>query len=92
MATAKKKSPKLTADKRRQLKTSEFALPGRDPSVKGAKGTYPMDTPGRAAAALGKATRFASPAQKAVIKKRVAAKYPSMGTAGAARKTAAKKK
>jgi len=73
-----KKSPKITASKRRGLKTSDFALPGKDKDVKGAKGTYPIDTPGRARAALGRATQFASPAQQATIKKRVAKKYPGV--------------
>lgn len=74
---ASKKSPKLTAAKRRQLPASDFALPGKG-KVKGSKGDYPMDTPGRARAAVGRATTNATPAQKKTIKKRVAKKYPEI--------------
>lgn len=83
---ASKKSPKLNADKRRQLKRSDFALPGKDKDVPGAKGTYPIDTPGRAQNALGKAKRFASPSEQAAIKKNVAKKYPGMKIAGSKKK------
>jgi hypothetical protein len=76
---APKKSPKLTAAKTRSLPTESFALPGKGKAnVKGAKGAYPIDTPGRAQNALGKAKRFANPAEQATIRKRVAAKYPGM--------------
>lgn len=78
MAAKKKASPKLTANKRRSLSAGDFALPGKPGKTPGAKGSYPMDTPGRAQNALGKSTRFASPAEQATIKKRVAAKYPNM--------------
>jgi len=44
-----RKSPKLTAAKRRSLPKSQFALPGRD--------GYPVDTHGRARAAKGRATQ-----------------------------------
>jgi hypothetical protein len=46
---AHRKSPKLTAAKRRSLPKSQFGLPGRD--------GYPVDTPGRAQAAKGRATQ-----------------------------------
>ena len=89
MAT-KKASPKMTADKRRSLPASKFALPGKDPDVPKAKGTYPIDTPGRARSALARAAANATPAQHAQIKKAVAAKYPHIKVAGT--KAAAKKK
>ena len=44
-----KRSPKLTAARRRSLKRSQFGLPGRE--------GYPVDTPGRAVAAKGRATQ-----------------------------------
>jgi hypothetical protein len=77
-----RKSPKLTADRRRQLSASDFALPGKDPDVKGAKGTYPIDTPARARAALSKAKANATPARQQVIRKRVAAKWPGIRVSG----------
>lgn len=77
------KSRKLTASSRRQLPASSFGLPKKTgASVKGAKGDYPIDTPGRAQNALGKSKRFASPAEQATIKKAVAKKYPNMKIAG----------
>ena len=48
-AMARHRSSKLTAAKRRSLPKSEFGLPGRD--------GYPVDTPGRAQAAKGRATQ-----------------------------------
>lgn len=84
---APKKSPKLNADKRRQLKRSDFALPGKDKDVPGAKGTYPIDTPGRARAALGRAKTNATPAEQAKVKKNVARKYPGIKIAGSKKKS-----
>lgn len=86
MTAAKKKtSPPLTAAKRRQLPAGDFGLPGKG-KVKGSKGDYPIDTPGRAQNALGKAKVNATPAEQATIKKRVAKKYPGMKVAGAKKK------
>lgn len=64
------------------MSRSDFALPGKDPDVKGAKGTYPMDTPGRARAALGRAKTNATPAQQQTIKKNVAKKFPGIKVSG----------
>lgn len=83
------KSKKITAAGRRALPRSSFALPGRDPDVKGAKGQYPIDKPSRARAALTEASQHATPAQQATIKKNVAKKYPGMKVAGV--KTSKKK-
>jgi len=75
------KSKKLTAQGRRQLPASDFALPGKG-KVKGSKGDYPIDTPGRAQNALGKAKVNATPADQAKVKKAVAKKYPGMKVSG----------
>jgi hypothetical protein len=76
---APKKSPKLTAAKTRKLPPSSFALPGKgNATVKGAKGAYPMDTPGRARNALSRAAQNATPPQQAAIRSRVAKKYPGI--------------
>lgn len=72
------KSKKLSAADRRKLPASSFGLPNKNPAVKGAKGDYPIDTPGRAQSALGRSKTNATPAQQAAIKKNVAKKYPSM--------------
>ena len=48
MAKRRGRSPKLTAAKRHSLPKSQFAGPGE---------SYPVDTPGRARAAKGRATQ-----------------------------------
>lgn len=69
----------LSAKKRRSMPDSEFALPGHGEG-KGGKGSgaYPIDTPGRARAALSRGAANASPAEQAEIKRKVHAKYPSI--------------
>jgi hypothetical protein len=78
-------SKKLTAADRRKLPASSFGLPGKG-KVKGAKGDYPIDTPGRAQSALGRSKTNASPAEQAAIKKNVAKKYPNMKVKGTKKK------
>jgi len=85
MASKSGGSPKLTAVARRRLPSSSFGLPNKSPRVKGAEGDYPIDTPGRAQVALGKAKVNATPAEQATIKKRVAKKYPNMKVSGVKR-------
>jgi hypothetical protein len=72
----------MTAAKRRSLPAGSFGLPNKNPKVKGAKGDYPIDTPQRAQVALGKAKVNATAPEQAVIKKRVAKKYPGMKVSG----------
>jgi hypothetical protein len=69
----------ITAAQRRKLPSSEFGLPGKGegPGGKGS-GSYPVDTPGRARAALSYSKRFASPSEQAQIKRKVRGKYPEM--------------
>jgi len=71
-------SPKLTAAKRRALPASSFALPSKNPRVKGAKGDYPMDTPGRARNALARVKQNGTVPEQKTVQRRVAAKYPSI--------------
>lgn len=68
------KSPKLTAAKRKALPPSSFGLPG--------KKKYPIDTPGRARDALGRVAQHGGPAEKAVVRARVAKKYPGINVTG----------
>jgi hypothetical protein len=49
MMATRKRSPKMTAKRRRSLPKSKFGLPGSR--------KYPMDTPGRAANAKARATQ-----------------------------------
>ena len=60
---------KMTAAKRRSLPASKFAL---------SKGHYPMDTKGRARAALSRISEFGSPAQVSKVRRRVHEAWPSM--------------
>lgn len=74
----KAKSPKLTTAKRKALPPSSFGLP----STK----KYPIDTPGRARDALGRVAQHGGPAEKAVVRARVAKKYPGINVTGVAGK------
>ena len=61
---------RLTYKRRKKLPKRQFALPS--------KRAYPIDTRQRAINALGKAKRFASPAQRKVIKRAVCKRYPDL--------------
>lgn len=60
---------KLDAKKRNALESGEFALPDRK---------YPVDTAGRARAALARISQFGSPAEKSKVSAAVRSKFPSM--------------
>ncbi len=94
-------SPKITQRNGKRLAggkriaKGDFALPGGGP---GGADAYPIDTPGRARDALGRAKANATPAEQATIRRAVARKYPNIkvtGTGGNTRsggsKSAAKK-
>lgn len=83
MAAAKKAgASKMTADKRRALPKGDFALKGKDPAVPGAKGTYPIPDAAHARNALARVAQNGSPAEKAAVKKAVAAKFPNIAVGG----------
>ena len=71
---------KITAEKREKLPKSDFGLKNKADTKKekSQSGNYPIDTKGRARAALAYSKRYASPGQQATIRKRVEAKYPKM--------------
>jgi len=73
---------KLTAKKRKSLKTSSFALPG--------KRAYPIHDISHARAALSMVAAHGTPAQKATVRRKVKAKYPSISVGG--KKTKKKKR
>lgn len=60
----------LSAKQRRDLPAGDFAL---------GKGHYPIEDKGHAEAALSDVSKFGSPAEKAEVRAKVHAKYPSMG-------------
>lgn len=69
----------ITTAQRKALPSSEFALPGKGKGAGGkGPGSYPVDTPGRARAALSRGKANASPSQFATIKRKVKAEYPGM--------------
>jgi len=67
---SRRKSPKMTAKRRKSLPKSKFALPGR---------RYPIDTPGRARSALSRVSQHGTPAEKAKVRRAVKRRYPSIG-------------
>jgi len=62
---------KLTSKTRNKLPKKAFALPK--------KRGYPIHDAAHARNALARASQFASPAEKATIRKKVAAKFPGIG-------------
>lgn len=61
---------RLTTERRKELPSQEFALPG---------GRYPIPDESHGRAALSMA-HYASPAEQAVIKRKVHAKFPGIGS------------
>lgn len=78
MVTKRKGSKKLTAAKRKKLKSSTFGLPG--------KRKYPLDTKGRARNALSRVSQHGTAAEKAQVRRKVAKKYPSIKVSGTKKK------
>jgi hypothetical protein len=71
---------KLTAKKRQSLKPTQFALPGKGEGPKGkGAGSYPINDPAHARAALSRVAQHGTPAEQATVKRKVAAKYPTIG-------------
>jgi len=74
---------KLTAGQRRAMPSSSFALPGQGSGPGGTgPGSYPINDPGHARAALSEVSQHGSPAQKAQVRAAVLAKYPEMRQRG----------
>lgn len=73
---------KLSTAQRKKLPSKSFALPGKGegPQGKGA-GSYPIPDPGHARNALSRVAQHGSPAEKAKVRAKVHAKYPSIGKA-----------
>lgn len=73
----------LTSKARSKLPSSSFALPGKGEGPKGkGSGSYPIDTKARARNALARGAQHASSSELATIKRKVAAKYPSIKVGG----------
>lgn len=63
---------RLTSARRKALPTGDFALPGR---------RYPLNDKNHARNALSRASANASPSEVATIRRKVKAKFPSIGVA-----------
>ena len=61
---------KLTAAARKRIPAEDFALPGR---------RYPIEDRAHAANAKARVSQHGTPHEKAVVDRKVAAKYPGMG-------------
>lgn len=77
---------KLTTKRRDNLPASKFAIPS--------KRAYPIDTEARAKNALARVSQNGTPAEKAAVRKKVAAEYPEVAQSKGpmAKKTGPKRK
>ncbi len=74
------KADHLSAKQRSALPDSDFALPGKGDGPEGkGSGSYPVNNEAHARAALAMSARYASPAEKATIRNKVAEKFPDLG-------------
>lgn len=79
-ATRRRSMAKLDAADRKKLPSKDFALPGKGKGPKGkGAGSYPIPDKNHARAALSRVSANGTPAEKAEVKRKVAAKYPAMG-------------
>lgn len=69
---------RLTTTIRKRLSKKEFALPSTR-SRTGGKGGYPIPDVTHARNALARVSQFGTPSQKAIVRRKVKAKYPSIG-------------
>jgi hypothetical protein len=70
----------LTAAQRQKLPRSDFALPGKGEGPKGAgAGSYPIPDAAHARNALARVSQHGSSAEKAAVRAKVHAKYPTIG-------------
>ena len=65
---------KLTSKKRKSLKSSQFVEPG--------KRKYPINDRSHAKNALARVSQFGTKEEKAVVRKKVHSKYPSIDASG----------
>lgn len=74
---------KISTKRRKALPEKDFALPGKR-SASGGEGGYPVDTKNRARNALSRVSANGTPAEKATVRAKVHAKYPSIGSSSKA--------
>jgi len=71
---------RLTSAARRRMPSSSFALPGKG-TGKGGKGpgSYPIPDASHARNALARVAQHGTSAEKAAVRRKVAAKFPGIG-------------
>lgn len=81
-----KEAKELTTTGRKHIKTKNFALPAkaRSPKSKARSGNYPIPDRAHARNALARVSRFGTPEEKARVRAKVHAKYPTLGKKSAA--------
>src|SRR5215471_20879346 len=69
----------LTTERRKKLRSSQFALPGKGegPEGKGA-GSYPIPDEAHARNALARVSQHGTPEEKATVRRKVKAKFPNI--------------
>lgn len=71
---------RLTYGERQRMPSSEFALPGKGTGPKGkGGGSYPIPDISHARNALARVAQHGSPAEKAAVRAKVHARFPSVG-------------
>jgi hypothetical protein len=71
---------KLDSAQRNALPRSEFALPGRGKGSQGkGSGSYPIPDKGHARVALSRVSANGTPAEKAIVRRKVKVKFPGIG-------------
>jgi hypothetical protein len=69
--------PKLTTRGRKRMKAKQFALPGK---------RYPISDAAHARNALARVAQNGTPAEKATVRRKVKARFPSIQVSGLRRK------
>lgn len=70
----------LTAAQRKRIPKSSFAVPSKR-SKSGGSGGYPIPDEAHARNALSRVSQYGTPAEKAQVRAKVAAKFPNIGKA-----------
>jgi hypothetical protein len=74
---------RLTTRARDKMPSRDFALPGKGAGPKGkGAGSYPIENASHARNALARVSQHGTPAEKATVKKKVAAKFPGIAVGG----------
>lgn len=83
----------LTTKERNRMPSKDFALPGRGKGPKGkGAGSYPIEDKSHARNALARVSQHGTPAEKATVKRKVEAKFPSIGVGGRKRERGGERK